>query len=732
MPAEVADVSEQEPHVDVEDVSLFNRARGMGVCAEPIRNGYYRPPFWVKHQEWEDQLFRALRECEVFRPPRFSDKEITTFVKSAEVHMRYKGEVVVKQGFLGDACLVILEGKIDFYRGETVVKSAGAGEVINATDVLFTTRSPWGLVAAEEVTFAKLRREDFMNISVRLEFYRREERQDRLRNCSLLEMMNDEAIAKLGDALDTRFYDADVDIIKQGAEGHEIYILMSGEAYAWGEKGNDKQVYREYKKGDLFGERAPLKNQPRAAYVTTKTRVEVLVLHKDKFERLIGPINELQSQNYITDPRVLIADFYDKGDHRGPNGVLKARNLTLDQTRVSSWFAVYRPTSRDAIQKMLQGNAVGKGLNVKGKSAKCGVLSGFVPFCQISDNKHRAMIEKSPPGARLQLYFRTKQAREEATKQLQAVMEDPKLEITKPRQIITLNDYQEKNPKVFGIDLPEAVLREAYIMRADLSPVLGWETGRRSEPAFMDMNLHAVRDESEPKVVLFQWDESNPMNPRGLLIAYAEEYVKPVVSDFDTFCIGSKGMEYAELPSKQADLVVWCLNHTRQLLENLDGDPWTSKWLGVLAKEKAKGHHVELPKYGFGDPVSYDLIGAVVQETSSCGAVRHGAECCNFYFPQELDDEFLVVWHGFKGKPWEYYTEKELREWLIERVHEGFAIPLNPVWPVRDKGWYEVFQALRGSADAQPALKMWYPPTKNIVEMIDEIHSKHPQGFTMT
>ena len=36
-------------------------------------------------------------------------------------------------------------------------------------------------------------------------------------------------------------------------------------------------------------------------------------------------------------------------------------------------FAVYRPTSRDAIAKMLSGIAVGKGLNVKGKSAK---LSG--------------------------------------------------------------------------------------------------------------------------------------------------------------------------------------------------------------------------------------------------------------------------------------------------------------------------------------------------------------------
>ena len=29
------------------------------------------------------------------------------------------------------------------------------------------------------------------------------------------------------------------------------------------------------------------------------------------------------------------------------------------------------------------------------------------------------------------------------------------------------------------------------------------------------------------------------------------------------------------------------------------------------------------------------------------GAVRHGAECFNFYFPQELDREYLVIYEGF-------------------------------------------------------------------------------------
>ena len=80
-----------------------------------------------------------------------------------------------------------------------------------------------------------------------------------------------------------------------------------------------------------------------------------------------------------------------------------------------------------------------------------------------------------------------------------------------------------------------------YIHRQDCSLVVGWETGRDSEPAFLDMNRHSLRDGVAPPVVLYQFDPKDPMNPLGLLMAYAEERVMPVVSDFDTFLVGSKG-----------------------------------------------------------------------------------------------------------------------------------------------------------------------------------------------
>jgi hypothetical protein len=57
-----------------------------------------------------------------------------------------------------------------------------------------------------------------------------------------------------------------------------------------------------------------------------------------------------------------------------------------------------------------------------------------------------------------------------------------------------------------GIEMPERLFVEAYIMRPDISHTPGWETGRPSEPDYMDLNLHSTRhhDDDQPTVVVYQ------------------------------------------------------------------------------------------------------------------------------------------------------------------------------------------------------------------------------------
>jgi hypothetical protein len=113
--------------------------------------------------------------------------------------------------------------------------------------------------------------------------------------------------------------------------------------------------------------------------------------------------------------------------------------------------------------------------------------------------------------------------------------------------------------------------------------------------------------------------------------------------------------------------------------------------------------------------------------------VRHGAECFNFWFPQELDKRFLVVWDGFHAYgsrvPWRYVDQQGLRDFLLGRVEDGYAFPLNPKWILCDEGWLPIFRAIQSSPHAADALSSWLPPSSGLMQRIDAIAAAHPNGF---
>ena len=176
-----------------------------------------------------------------------------------------------------------------------------------------------------------------------------------------------------------------------------------------------------------------------------------------------------------------------------------------------------------------------------------------------------------------------------------------------------------------------------------------------------------------------------------------------------------------------------CPPHPTQVLDDItangtSGESWNRRWLDILKRESEKGFHPELPPYGFGDPLSYSCVRSTSAKVRTTGAVRHGAECFNYYFPQELDDEYLVMWTGFANKKQptlQYMNEVELRSFLSRRVEDGFTFPLNPKWVLCDSGWYPIFSSLCKTSD----VSAWYPPSSGLVESIEAIHDRFPDGI---
>ena len=130
------------------------------------------------------------------------------------------------------------------------------------------------------------------------------------------------------------------------------------------------------------------------------------------------------------DPRYQILRFFQDVAQEGVDNIVKAASqprfeqpALLKLLQRASAFSVWRPTSKDAIRKMMSGEATGKGLEIKGKSAKRGMLSSLVPFVQIYEEEHKERIRECVKDGTMRVFFSSEKARDEAAEVLHDVVE---------------------------------------------------------------------------------------------------------------------------------------------------------------------------------------------------------------------------------------------------------------------------------------------------------------------
>ena len=110
-------------------------------------------------------------------------------------------------------------------------------------------------------------------------------------------------------------------------------------------------------------------------------------------------------------------------------------------------------------------------------------------------------------------------------------------------------------------------------------------------------------------------------------------------------------------------------------------------------------------------------------------------ECFNYYFPQELDDEFLVIGGDIEGGgTYKYMKLSELQDFLLGRIDQGFTFPLNPKWVLCDNGWQAIWDKLTTSShpNVELSINAWFPPESRLRERIKDIRQKYPKGFQIT
>jgi hypothetical protein len=492
--------------------------------------------------------------------------------------------------------------------------------------------------------------------------------------------------------------------------------------------------------------------------------------------RAFDKVKDWVSQFRRLDPRYRIEAYFSEVAQIGVENI-EEKGVNLTNLRPilrfffrASVFSVWRPTSFEAIRKMMLGHAVGKGLDIKGKSAKRGKLSAFVPFLQIGENRHKGLIRTLSKDGIVRLFFSSASAksREIAVANLERICEEMLDTCSRAKQVLADENSNEESredaketllwemsdpvirfiddfsPQSYGVEIPVRLFWETFIVRQDITrrPGSQYDTGRPSTPEFQDMNFAALRSkprgQGHPRAVIWQnADPTEPMNPHELLMAYEENSrVLPVVSDFDPFLVGTRRVPFdpieGHLPSDQLEIMKWSVNRIGEILDRPPGPAsWTNRWLYILKEATSRGFHPEIPPFGFGDPISCSIMENAIKRFSRDGAVRHGSECFNYYFPQELDEEFLVISDQFDGVPWKYMAVEDMQDFLSTRLDNGYTFPLNPKWIMCDPGWKLIYDKLVASKNetVQASMQIWFPPSSGVREQIEDICARHPDGF---
>ena len=125
-----------------------------------------------------------------------------------------------------------------------------------------------------------------------------------LSKISLFENLGSQSLNQLARSLTKQSYEPGQYIIRQGEIGERFYVIFKGivRCTRTGDNGTETQLV-ELQAGDVFGERALIKKEPRAANVIANTLVECYYLDRDNFNLMLGGL--IDRMNQMNELRIL-------------------------------------------------------------------------------------------------------------------------------------------------------------------------------------------------------------------------------------------------------------------------------------------------------------------------------------------------------------------------------------------------------------------------------------------
>lgn len=261
------------------------------------------PPVIEKSEASKKAIREKLNQSFMFN--KLDEGEQIIVINAMEELTVPAGNTVIREGDEGDCMFVVGNGTLACHKQKpnqkelTFLKTYQPGEAFGELALLYNATRAATIVANEECQLFRLDRGTFNFIVRDSAFDKRNQYGALLKSIDLFSTMEPYERALLCEAFKPLAMKAGESIIREGEDGTDLFLLQEGTAYATKklDPSKEPQVVMEYKVGDYFGERALLKNEPRAANVICRTDCKLVKMDRHAVKRLLGPLEPILRRN---------------------------------------------------------------------------------------------------------------------------------------------------------------------------------------------------------------------------------------------------------------------------------------------------------------------------------------------------------------------------------------------------------------------------------------------------
>ena len=202
------------------------------------------------------------------------------------------GARIITQGDIGKSFYFLQSGGCAIsVQGQGVVSRAGPGDCFGELALLYDSPRAATVEAVSRCNCWSLELWTFKRIVKGNAMQRNARHHAFLDRVPVLASLGRYEQCRLLEAIRTQHVSEGEEIIREGSYGSAFYIIEEGEVRC-SQQGSSLEICRRLVASDFFGERALLSTERRAATVTATRDSTLLVLDRETFLRLLGPLEE--------------------------------------------------------------------------------------------------------------------------------------------------------------------------------------------------------------------------------------------------------------------------------------------------------------------------------------------------------------------------------------------------------------------------------------------------------